>query len=61
MTLKFSSLKKLIDFVRATHIANYELNTTTLTLTSEFLGCDINLALSYGAAIISTNPAQPTK
>ena len=58
MTVKFPSLKKLMDFVRACHMTNYELNVAKTTLTSHLQGGEINLAMSYGATVIEENHLQ---
>ena len=62
MILKFSSLKKLMDFVQACHVTNYELNAAKATLASHFQEGEINLSLNYGATVIGGNNLQhPTK
>jgi hypothetical protein len=62
MTLKFPSLKNLIDFLRATRTENWDFSKTRLTLTSDFLHDDIKSAMTYGATILDdTSLQQPSE
>jgi len=62
MIVKFTSLQKLMDFVRACHVTSYELNVARMTLASHLQNEEMELALRYGATIIDGNsPQQLTK
>lgn len=56
--LKFTSLNRLMDFVRTCHLTCYELNAAGITLASYLQGGEINLALRYGASVVDDDHHQ---